>query len=217
MSRFLALQILPSIVEMELSSFRERNKSHRQRLSLHLEYLKGLGSGTLFETENQRRLFMVLERRRPARGLIPWQPFRDLEAMSRHLEDMFLPVWKRLPIEEKEWLPAIEVFEKDDRFVVKAELPGMKEEDIDVSISDDTLTIKGERKSENEVKEENYYCRERSYGSFHRSIALPSNVVDGKKIEASYEDGVLEVNIPKATEAKPKKIAVSTKKKEKSS
>ena len=117
---------------------------------------------------------------------------------------------------EMGWAPAIEVFEKEDKFVVKAELPGMKEEDIDISVVGDTLTIKGERKAESEVKEEDYYCCERSYGSFSRSVAIPSNV-NANKIKASYEDGVLEVSLPKVPEVKPKKIAVSAKKKEKPS
>jgi len=87
-------------------------------------------------------------------------------------------------------------------------------QDIDVSVVGDTLTIKGERKAESEVKKEDYYCCERSYGSFFRSISLPSHV-DDKKIEASYADGVLEINLPKIPEIKPKKISVSAKKKEK--
>jgi len=164
---------------------------------------------------------MVMEIwRRPTRELIPWQPFRELEEMSRRFDSIFsrpfLSVWRRLPPEEREWAPAIEMFEKDDKFVLRAELPGVKKEDIDVSVSDNTLTVKGERKSENEVKEEDYYCCEHAYGSFFRSIALPSNV-DDEKIEASYEGGVLEVNLPKAAEVKPKKISVSAKKKEKAS
>jgi HSP20 family protein len=164
---------------------------------------------------------MVMERWRPGRGLAHWRPFRELEEMERRLEDVFgrpfLPaIWRRVPMVEMGWAPAIEVFEKEDRFVVKAELPGMKEEDIDVSVVGNTLTIKGERKAESEVKEEDYYCCERSYGSFSRSIALPSSV-DAKKIEADYEDGVLEINLPKAPEVKAKKIAVSAKKKEKAS
>jgi len=133
---------------------------------------------------------MVMERWRPGRGLVPWRPFRGLEEMERRFEDIFgrpfLPsVWRRLPVEERGWAPPIEVFETEDKFVVKAELPGMKEEDIDVSVVGDTLTVKGERKAKTEVKEEDYCCCERSYGSFFRSIALPSNV-DAKKIEASY-------------------------------
>ncbi len=155
---------------------------------------------------------MVIERWRPSRRLIPWQSFRDLE---RRFDGIFgrplIPVWRHLLTEERAWAPALEVYEKEDKFVVKAELPGMKEEDIDVSISDDTLSIKGQRKSENEVKEEDYYCCERSYGSFFRSVTLPSNV-DTKKIEANYQDGVLEIGLPKAVEIKPKKIAISAKK-----
>jgi len=117
---------------------------------------------------------------------------------------------------EMGWAPAIEVFEKEDKFVVKAELPGMKEEDIDISVVGDTLTIKGERKAESEVKEEDYYCCERSFGSFSRSVAVPPNV-DAKKIDASFEDGVLEIGLPKAPEVKPKKVTISAKKKEKDS
>ena len=107
-------------------------------------------------------------------------------------------------------MPPLEMFEKEDKFSVRAELPGMKREEIDVSVVGDTLTIKGERKAETEVKEEDYYCCERSYGSFFRSINLPS-AVDTKKIEASYENGVLEITLPKAPEIKPKKVEISVK------
>jgi len=159
---------------------------------------------------------MAMIRWRPGWGITPWGPFREMEEMERRFEDIFgrplIPaIWRRLPTEERAWAPPIEVFEKEDRFVVKAELPGMKEEDIDVSVVGDTLSIKGERKAETEVKEEDYYCCERSYGSFFRSIALPSTV-DTKKVDASYENGVLEVTLPKAAEVKPKKVAVSAKK-----
>jgi HSP20 family protein len=162
---------------------------------------------------------MAIERWRPRWHITPWRPFPELEEMERRFDEIFgrafLPrVWRRLPVEEKGWAPAIEMFEKEDRFVVKAELPGMKEKDLDVSVVGDTLSIKGERKAESEVKEEDYYCCERSYGSFFRSIDLPSNV-DAGKIEANFEDGVLEINLPKAAEVKPKKIAISAKKKEK--
>ena len=164
---------------------------------------------------------MVMERWSPGRGLMPWRPFSELEEIERRFENIFgrsrLPsAWRRIPTVEMGWAPAIEVFEKEDKFVVKAELPGMTEEDIGISVVGDTLTIKGERKAEGEVKEEDYYCCERSYGSFSRSIVVPSNV-DAKKIEASYDDGVLEVSLPKAPEVKPKKITVSTRKKGKAS
>ena len=164
---------------------------------------------------------MVMDRWKPVRGLIPWKSFSDLQEVERRFEDMFgrpfIPAaWKRIPTVEMGWAPAIEVYEKEDKFVVKAEIPGMKEEDVDISVVGDTLTIKGERKAESEVKEEDYYCCERSYGSFSRSITVPSNV-DATKIEANYEDGVLEVILPKTPEVKPKKIAVTAKKKEKAS
>ena len=164
---------------------------------------------------------MEMERWRPVRGLIPSRPFRDLEEMERRFDDVFswplLPaVWRRSPTMEMGWAPAIDVFEKEDKFVVKAELPGMKEEDIDISVVGNTLTIKGERKAESEVKEDDYYYCERSYGSFSRSIDVPSNV-DTQKIEANYEDGVLEISLPKTPEVKPNKISVSTKKKARAS
>jgi HSP20 family protein len=155
---------------------------------------------------------MVLERWGPRWGITPWRPFKELEEWERRFEDLFGRPMLRLPVEERGWMPAVDVFEKEDKFVVKAELPGMKEEDIDVSVVGDTLSIKGEKKTEIEVKEEDYYRCERTYGSFYRSIPLPSTV-DANKIEASFEDGVLEVTLPKSAKVKPKKIAVSAKKK----
>jgi HSP20 family protein len=162
---------------------------------------------------------MTMERWRPTRGLIPWSPFREIEEMERRFDEVFghslLPsIWRRLPMEQMAWAPAIDVFEKGDKLVVKAEVPGMKEDDIHVSVEGDMLTIRGEKKTESEVKEEDYYRSERSYGSFFRSVALPSTV-DASKIEADYENGVLEVTLPKKPEVKPKKVAV--KKKEKAS
>ena len=160
---------------------------------------------------------MVMERWRPGRGLVRWNPFREFEDMERRFDSLlgrpsFTPMWRRAPAEQMGWTPAIDVFEKDDSFVVKAEIPGMKEEDIDISVSGDTLTIKGERKAESEVKEEDYHYCERCYGSFSRSISIPSSV-DAAKIEASYNNGILEVTLPKAPEVKPKKIEVAARKK----
>jgi HSP20 family protein len=155
---------------------------------------------------------MAIDRWRPRWGITPWRPFRDLEEWERRFDDLFGRPLSRLPVEEKGWMPALDVFEKEDRFVVKAELPGMKEDDIDVSVVGDTLSIKGEKKTETEINEEDYYRCECSYGSFYRSIPIPSNV-DANKIEASFEDGVLEVALPKSAKVKPKKIAVSAKKK----
>lgn len=149
--------------------------------------------------------------------MMRWRPFREMEDVERRVEDMlgrqlWPAVWRRVPRTDDAWAPAMDVYEKDDKFVVKAELPGMKEEDIDISVVGDTVVIKGERRSEQEVKDDDYYCCERSYGQFSRSIAMPSNV-DAQKVTASYEDGVLEVTLPKHPEVKPKKISVSAKKK----
>ncbi len=110
---------------------------------------------------------MTMERWKPGREIRPWQPFREMEELGRRFEDIFgqsfLPTaWGRLPVEQRGWAPSLEVFEKEDKFVVKVELPGVKEEDIDVSVVGETLTIKGERTAESEVKEEDYYCCERS-------------------------------------------------------
>jgi len=153
--------------------------------------------------------------RRTTLALSPWRPMTLMDEMERQMDELFgMRALKRFPMLAKEWVPAIEMYDKGDRYVVKAELPGMKEDDVEVSVSDDILTVKGEKKSESEVKEEDYYFSERGYGSFLRSISLPFNV-DAKKIEANFEDGVLEVNLPKMPEVKPEKITIHTAKKEK--
>ena len=163
---------------------------------------------------------MATEKPTPERGLAVWQPFREMEEMRRRFEDFFgrpfLPIWRRFPSEEMVWSPAIDVLEKEDKYVVKVELPGVKEEDIDVSVAGDMLTISGEKQAESEVKKKGYYYNESSYGSFSRSVTMPSSV-DAGKIEASYDKGVLEITLPKAPEVKTKKIRVAGKKKEEAS
>lgn len=152
---------------------------------------------------------MELMIRRPHTHLLsPWRMLdEDFEDV---LGGRFLPaLWSRTPSEERFWMMPIELFEKDDKYVVRAELPGMKLEDIDVSVSENDLTIKGERKLDEEVKERDYYYREHGYGTFCRTVSLPSTV-DEKKIEATYDSGILQVTIPKSAAAKPKKIPVLT-------
>ena len=161
---------------------------------------------------------MTMERGKPEKALAAWQPTREMEEMGRRFEDVFgrpfLPgLWRLFPSEEMVWAPAIDVLEKEDEFLVKVELPGVKEEDVNVTVAGDTLTIEGEKKAESEVKKKGYYYTETSYGSFSRAITIPSTV-DASKIEANYDKGVLEINLPKAPEVKPKKITVATKKKE---
>jgi HSP20 family protein len=161
---------------------------------------------------------MTLERRKPEKGLTVGQSSREMDEVGRRFEDIFgrpfLPgIWRAFPSEEMVWAPAIDVLEEEDKFTVKAELPGVKEEDLNVSVAGGTLTIEGEKKAESEVKKKGYYYSEASYGSFSRSITIPSTV-DASKIEANYDKGVLEITLPKAPEIKPKKITVATKKKE---
>lgn len=112
--------------------------------------------------------------------------------------------------EFEEVSPAVDMFEKKNEIVVKAEVPGIDKENIKISVSDNTLTIKGEMKKEEEVKEEDYYYSERSFGSFMRSLSLPAKVVENK-IKAEIKDGILEVHMPKAQEAKQKEIKVEVK------
>jgi len=135
--------------------------------------------------------------------------------MERFMDDM----WRRpfpgllgrdrwLPIRPLSIrMPSIDVYEEKDSVVVKAELPGMTKEDIEVNLAGENLTIKGEKKEDKEVKEDNYYRRERSYGSFMRTVALPSEV-KSDDIKASFKDGILEIRMPKTEEAKKKTISV---------
>jgi HSP20 family protein len=105
------------------------------------------------------------------------------------------------------WNPVVDIYEEDDALVIKAELPGMDKKDIAIDLKDGLLTLKGEREHDKEVKEENYYRKERVFGRFHRTFKLPAEV-DPEKIKADFKDGVLKIDIPKPEEEKPKKITV---------
>ena len=145
-----------------------------------------------------------------------WEPTKDMEKFLHEMfdEPMSFRFFRRFPplkwAKEFETVPAVDMFDKDDEIVVKAEVPGIDKENIKISVSDSVLTIKGEMKKEEEIKEEDYYYAERSYGSFSRSLTLPAKVVENK-IKAEYKDGILEVHLPKATESKPKEIKVDIK------
>jgi HSP20 family protein len=144
------------------------------------------------------------------------QPFDTFERMRDEMERFFGEAWPwsrmRLPKQMElgtAWAPRVDVFDKNGDLVVKAELPGLERKDIQVSYDRGDLEIRGEKKAESEVKDEDYYRMERSYGSFYRRMTLPFEV-QPDKIKAEYKDGVLQVSIPKPAEAKPepKKIAV---------
>jgi len=142
--------------------------------------------------------------------LTPWKPFRELgrlrNEMDRLWEDFFGERRFFAPA-ERLLHPSLDVAETKDRLMITAEIPGMDAKDIDISISGDTLTIKGEKKQEKEEKEENYHLLERSYGAFSRSIKLPA-AVDADKVDATYKKGILKIALPKKEEAKPKEIKV---------
>ncbi len=165
---------------------------------------------------DNKEVLMTIEKRRPEKELTVGKPSREMDELGRRFDDIFgrpfLPgLWRRFPSEEMVWAPAIIVLEKEEEFVVKVELPGVKEEDVSVSVTGSTLTIEGDKEAESEVKRNGYYYTETSYGSFSRSIIMPSTVDTGK-IEASYDKGVLEITLPKAPEVQPKKIAIAAKK-----
>ena len=143
--------------------------------------------------------------------LTPWRPFRELERMRRDMDRLWDSFFEGRPErktgEVMEWLPSTDVAETKNELVVKAELPGIDPKDIDISLSEGVLTVKGEKKQEKEEKEEGYHLVERSYGSFTRSLRLPKEV-QGDKISASYKNGVLKVSLPKSEEAKKKEIKI---------
>lgn len=157
-----------------------------------------------------------MDSREITRSLIPWRFFRELDEPRDYFDSVFyrslVPFFGRYPFGENGWGPALEITEKDDKYVITAELPGMKLEDIEVIVHDQTLSIKGEKKHKEEVKEDGYRYSEVSYGTFHRTVSLPADVGDGK-IEATYEDGVLAIGVPKKQESKPKKVTIESKKK----
>jgi HSP20 family protein len=109
------------------------------------------------------------------------------------------------------WAPAVDIFETENSIILKAELPGVEPNDVEVRVEDNTLYLKGERKFEKETKEENYHRIERSYGSFARSFTLP-NSIDAEKVAAEYKDGLLTLTLPKHEEAKPKTIKINVSK-----
>ena len=144
-------------------------------------------------------------------ALTRWEPVRELATMRQMLDRMMDDEFLRVP---GMWDRgngasnlALDVAEKDDAYIVKASLPGVNPEDVDITLTDNVLTIRGETKGDQDIKEENYHLRERHFGSFTRSVTLP-NAVNPEKIEAVNENGVLTLTLPKAESVKPRKIEV---------
>lgn len=142
-----------------------------------------------------------------------WNPWKELEELEKRLSTLFgrAPVAtagdKKEAIAVAEWSPLVDITEDDKEYIVKAELPEVKKEEIKINVHDDVLTISGERKYEKEEKGKKYHRVERAYGSYMRSFTLPEDA-DGSKISAEYKDGLLKVHLPKSEKAKPKAVEI---------
>ena len=145
-------------------------------------------------------------------NLVKWNPWREMPVlhsrMSRMLNDPFFRVGQ-LADEDSlgTWNPAVDLYEKDDHYVIKAELPGIEKSDIKIDLKDRVLTLSGERTYEDEVKEESYYRKERSFGQFQRAFRLPAEV-DSDKIRADFKDGLLRIEVPKPEKTKSKEVTI---------
>jgi HSP20 family protein len=154
---------------------------------------------------------MSLVRWNPARELATWPS--DLFGIQREMNRMFDGFFRGTNDEYyviSSWTPAVDIAEHDDEYLVKVELPGINKDEVKLTLENNILTIRGEKKQEKETKKESYHRVERSYGSFQRSFTLPA-AVKADRIDASYKDGILTVSLPKAEEAKPKQIEVKVK------
>jgi HSP20 family protein len=145
-------------------------------------------------------------------AIVRFDPFRDLASMQDRINRIFGEAYLRNNDEEVsnrgDWRPVVDIFENDKHeIVLRAELPGLKREEIDIRVENNTLTLKGERKRDGEVKQESYHRVERSYGGFSRSFSLPATI-NTEKVGATFTDGVLTITLPLREEAKPRQIQV---------
>jgi HSP20 family protein len=142
-------------------------------------------------------------------ALVRWDPIRELDSLQGDMNRLFDRFFEgRAPNSgSRRWIPAMDLVEIEDALVLRGDLPGMTEEDVDIEIKDNVLTVSGERKSENEEKGEGFHRVERAFGRFSRSLNLPQGI-DPEKVEAKFDNGVLEVRIPKPAEAKPTRVQI---------
>jgi len=144
-------------------------------------------------------------------AIVRWEPFRDLVTPQRDFDRLFRDAFSsqhgETELSTRSWAPPVDIYETEEAIVLKAELPGVDPKDVEVRVEDNTLYLKGERKFEKEVKEQNYHRVERSYGSFARSFSLP-NSISTDKVKAEFKDGLLTLTMPKREEAKPKTIKI---------
>jgi HSP20 family protein len=145
-------------------------------------------------------------------NLVKWNPWREMPALpgrfNRFFDDPFFRIGHMADDSDLGmWNPAVDLYEKADHFMIKAELPGVDKNNIKIDLKDRLLTLSGERTEDNEVKEENYYRRERSYGKFQRVFTLPADV-DADKIKAEFKDGVLQIEVPKPEQKQAKQVTI---------
>src|SRR5438067_12557458 len=146
-------------------------------------------------------------------ALIRWEPARELNTLQNEMNRLFntfldTPLPNGGAAGQRRWLPALDLVETEDDFVLRADLPGVSQEDVNIELEDNVLTISGQRKSEHEERKEGFYRVERASGSFSRSLTLPEGV-NAEAIEAGFDRGVLEVRIPKPEERKPRRVQIS--------
>jgi HSP20 family protein len=139
-------------------------------------------------------------------AVVRWDPYRDITALRDEMNRLFTRSLGDTA-GGSAWTPAMDIFDTQDAVVLKAELPGLTPEDIDIEIDDNVLTVKGERRFEDTVEDGRYYRLERAYGTFSRTVTLPQGV-KSEEVSADFDNGVLHVRVPKADEVKPRKIAV---------
>ncbi len=142
-------------------------------------------------------------------SLIRWDPFDDLVSLRESMDKLFEDFFTRRPRGQSlaAWQPALEVFETDGDVVVRAELPGVDPKQVEITATDDAITIKGESRTEQEEKSRHYVRRELRYGAFMRTVPLPGGV-RGDQAKASFKNGILEIRVPKSERAKPKTVKV---------
>ena len=144
-------------------------------------------------------------------ALIRWEPARELNSLQSEMNRLFNTFFGDAPATEsgglRRWVPAMDLLETDDHFVLRADLPGMTESDVKIELEDTVLTVSGERRAEHEDEKEGYHRVERAFGGFSRTLTLPKGV-DPEGISASFDKGVLEVRIPKPEERKPRRIEI---------
>jgi HSP20 family protein len=148
--------------------------------------------------------------------IVRWEPFQDLPAPQKEFNRFIRETFPRLfgggEPSTRIWAPPVDIYETDTALVLKADLPGVDPKDVDIRVENGVLYLKGERKFEKEVKEENYHRVERSYGAFTRSFSLPSSI-DTEHVKAEYKDGQLTLTMPKREEAKPKTVKIEVEQK----